>query len=452
MHERVRVDVVVLGAGLAGLAAARELADRNYATLVVEARDRVGGRVHTVTLDDGTWLDLGGQWLGVKQYRLEAWLRRMGLDTYPTHTAGDNLLWARGARSRYRGTIPKLPLLALLEVGFAQARLEHMARSIPLDAPWSHARAAELDAITLGEWLDRNVRLPLSRSLVDVGLETVFAESARRYSLLHALFYIRSGRDLETLFAAEGGAQDTRVVGGMQGLAERMSRGLDVRLATPARRLAWRDEGVTVECDGLVVEARHAIVTLPPPLARELVFEPALPPSREALFREQHMGAAGKCIAVYDEPFWRGEGLSGLVVSDEGPCHVTFDSSPPSGRPGVLLGFVEADDARALGLRSEDERRAAVLECFARYFGPRARSPRHYVDKLWEHDPWARGCYGAYCPPGVWTAHGHAMRPPVGPLHFAGTETATVWSGYIDGALSSGERAAAEIYARAATT
>jgi monoamine oxidase len=178
---------------------------------------------------------------------------------------------------------------------------------------------------------------------------------------------------------------------------------------------------------------------------REIVFEPALPASRAALHDGMPMGAAGKCVAVYDTPFWREQGLSGQVVSDEGPCHVTFDSSPPEGKPGVMLGFVEGDGARALAKLPPEERRAQVLECFARYFGDRARSPRLYTDKLWEQDEWARGCYGAFCPPGLLTAHGAALRPAVGPLYWAGTETAQVWSGYIDGALSSGEAAAEDI-------
>jgi len=446
-------DVAVLGAGFAGLAAARALDDaaksggEKLQTVVLEARSRVGGRVFTSTLDDGTWVDLGGQWLGAGQERLAHWIARHGLETYKTWTAGQNVLLWRGKRTLYRGTIPRLPWMTLIGVAWAQFRLDRMAKKVPLSAPWEAKDAAEWDAQSFGRWMRENVGSDVARELLAIGMETVFAENAENYSLLHALFYIRSGKDTDTLLGSEGGAQDTRVKGGMQRLANAMAEGLDVRLGTPARRIVWTEDGATVHCDELVVKARRVILTLPPPLMNELVFEPALPASRRALHEGMPMGAAGKCVAVYDEPFWRKDGLSGMCVSDEGPCHVTFDSSPPEGRPGVLLGFVEADGARELAKLGEAERRESVLACFAKYFGEQARSPGSYADKLWAQDEWARGCYGAFCPPGLLTRHGSALREPVGALHWAGTETATVWSGYIDGALSSGERAASEVLA-----
>ncbi len=447
MPEEVRCDVVVLGGGFAGLAAARVLVDAGREVVVLEARDRVGGRVFTTTLDDGTWIDLGGQWLGAGQERLVHWLGRYAIETYKSWTAGDNLLVWRGKRTRYRGTIPKLPLLALIGVGWAQARLDWMAKKVPLDAPWNARQAADWDRQSFGAWVRENVGNEQARALLDIGMETVFAENANHYSLLHALFYIRSGLGTDSLLGTEGGAQDTRVKGGMQRLAQAMAEGLTVRTSTPVRRVEWGD-GVVVHADGVTLRATRAVVALPPPLANEVEFSPPLPRSRSALHAGMPMGAAGKCVAVYERPFWRDEGLSGMAICDEGPCHVTFDSSPADGRPGVLLGFVEGDGARALGKLGEEERRARVLACFARYFGARAREPRRYSEKLWEHDEWARGCYGAFCPPGLLTEHGVALRAVVGPLHWAGTETATAWSGYIDGALQSGERAAGEILDR----
>ncbi len=443
-------DVIVVGAGVAGLAAARTLVDERSAKVVVlEARDRVGGRVFTDTLPDETWVDLGGQWLGVEQHRLSAWLERYKIPTYKTYTAGENLLLWKGARTRYRGTIPKLPLMALLGVGWAQLRLDRMAKKVPLDAPWTAKDARAWDSVSFGQWMRDNVGNDVARRLLELGMDTVFAENADRYSLLYALFYIHSGKGTDILLGSEGGAQDTRIDGGMQRLATAMANGLDVRTSHPVSRVRWERDRVVVECtdagERRAFVARRVIVATPPPLTNEIVFEPALPQGRAALHSEMPMGAAGKCIAVYDAPFWRDEGLSGQCVSDEGPCHVTFDSSGPSGRPGVLMGFLEGDEARAMGKLPDAERRETVLRCFARYFGERARSPRLYVDKLWEKDPWARGCYGAFFPPGLLVKHGALLREPVGPIHWAGTETATVWSGYIDGALSSGERAAREL-------
>ena len=452
-------DVVVVGAGFAGLSAARALRDAGRTAIVLEARERIGGRVYTTTLETSAgpiWVDLGGQWLGPTQDRALALVRELGFETFPTWTRGDNLVAAGGRTKRYRGTIPKLPIASLLDLGFAQWRFERLARTVPLDAPWSTPRAAELDRKTLADWIDANVKSRTARRILDAGLETVFAASARDLSLLHALFYVRSGRDLDMLLGTDGAAQATRVRGGMQPVAQRLADGLDVRLASPARRIEHDDGGVIVHHDGDgggMIRAARAIVAVPPKLAAAIAFAPEV--ARTELASKMPMGAVIKHTAIYARPFWRERGLSGMVVADEGPIHVVFDNSPPDddgdgdprarGAHGVLMGFSEADHARALGAKSEEARRDASLACFARHFGEDARNPIAYADHVWEHDPWSRGCYGAFMPPGVWTSLGPRLRAPCGRIHWAGTETASVWSGYIDGAIASGRRAAAEI-------
>lgn len=439
-----RTDVVIIGAGFAGLSAARALRRAGRAAIVLEARDRVGGRVYTAQAPGGPWVDLGGQWAGPTQDHLLALLAEQGARTFPTWTTGDNLVLVDGKARRYRGTIPRLGVASLLDVGQAQWRLERMARQVPLDAPWAARHAARWDATTLGAWLARNLRTTVARDLLTAGLESVFAAELGQLSLLHALFYIHSGRDLDTLFGTTDGAQATRVDGGMQGVAERLATGSDVRLGCAVRRI---DHGaaVTVHHDRGVVTAERAIIAIPPHLIAAIDFTPRLPPERAALVAQTPMGAVIKCTAIYDRPFWRDAGLSGLALSDRGPIHVAFDNSPPDGSCGVLMGFAEADAARRLGALDEAGRRAAALACFVRAYGPAAATPRAYTDHVWEHDPWSGGCYGAFCPPGVWTTVGRVIRTPVGRLHWAGTETATHWSGYIDGAIASGLRAAAEV-------
>jgi monoamine oxidase len=195
------------------------------------------------------------------------------------------------------------------------------------------------------------------------------------------------------------------------------------------------------------VRAGRAIVAIPPTLAGRTAYDPPLPAARDQLTQRMPQGTVIKTMAIYDRPFWRDDGLSGGAASDTGPAKVVFDNSPPDGSPGVLLGFLEGDHARRLGRLAADERRGLVLEGHARLFGPQAAQPERFVERSWAEEEWTRGCYGCYMPPGAWTSYGHALRAPIGPLHWAGAETAEVWCGYMDGAVSSGERAAREVLA-----
>ncbi len=446
------VDVVVVGAGFSGLSAARALVTEEWSVVVLEARPRVGGRTFTKSVpgDGGPWVDVGGQWIGPTQHEIHALVRELGVATFPTWTRGDNLVIVKERAKRYRGVIPRIALLSLLDLGVVQWRLESMAKQVPLDAPWTAKKAAEWDAQSLGDWLDRNVRTKTARTLFEAGLETVYAATGHEISLLHALFYVRSGGNLDILLGNEekkDGAQATRIVGGMQPVAEKLAASLDVRLSCPVRRIENAEHGVIVHFDGGSLRAERVIIAIPPKLVPEIRFEPQLEGKRAELVKSMPMGAVIKHTAVYASPFWREEGLSGMVVSDEGPIHVVFDNSVPDDEKGMLIGFSEATAARKLGALGEGERRDAAVACFVRYFGERARKPVAYVDHVWEHDPWSGGCYGAFMPPGVWTRLGPAIREPCGRIHWAGTETATVWSGYIDGAISSGKRAAAEVVA-----
>lgn len=438
------VDCVVVGAGLAGLAAARALVAAGRSVVVVEARDRVGGRTLNADIGDGKVVEAGGQWVGPSQHRVMALVRELGLETFPTYAHGDNLVEYRGERKRYRGAIPRLNPLVLADVAQAQARLDRMARQVPLDAPWRAPRAREWDRQTAWTWLRRNARTDGARALIQIGIEGVWAAHPGDLSLLHLLFYIHSAGGFDALISTEGGAQQDRIVGGSQRIALRMASELGderIVLGTPVRRIAQDPDGVTVGD----VRAQRAIVALAPALAGRIVYAPALPGLRDGLTQRMPQGSVIKCHAVYDEPFWRAEGLSGQVTSEQGPVKVAFDNSPPDGAPGVLLGFLEGDQARDLGTVAPDRRRAEVLACFARWFGPRAAHPVRYLEQDWSQEEFTRGCYAGYLPTGAWTRYGRALRAPIGRLHWAGTETATVWNGYFDGAIGSGERAASEV-------
>lgn len=445
--REIAADVAVVGGGLAGLSSARAIAAEGRSVVVLEARDRVGGRTLNAPIAGGEVVELGGQWVGPTQRSVMSLIGELGLQTFPTHTEGANQFERRGRLRSYRGAIPRLSPIALAETSMLLARINRMARRVNPEEPWNGPRAADWDAQTFATWLRRAARTPTARDLMRLFINAVWAAEPEDLSLLHVLFYIRSAGSFELLVDTEGAAQQDRVVGGTQLISIRLAEALGdaVRLGSPVTRIEHGDERVTVRSDDVAARARRAIVAIPPTLAGRIAYDPPLPAARDALTQRMAQGCVVKCMAIYPEPFWRERGLSGEVTSADGPVTVTFDNSPPGGSPGVLLAFLEGRMARrATGLPTE-RRREMVLECLRRFFGPQAGDPEHYLDRAWADDEWSRGCYGGFMPPGAWIESGPALRAPTGPLHWAGAETATAWCGYMDGAISSGERAAAEV-------
>jgi monoamine oxidase len=442
-----RAEVAVVGAGFSGLAAALELRARDIDCVVLEARDRVGGRVLNHELECGEVVEVGGQWVGPTQRVLLGLAAELGVETFPTHTEGDNLIEYRGRVRRYRGTIPRLNPAVLLEVDRLSRKLTRLAERVPLEEPWAADRARDWDRITFSEWMRRNVRSRGGRMLATLATRSIFGTEPEDMSLLHVLFYVHSAGGFEALIDTAGGAQDSRFAGGSQLVAIRMAERLEGRvvLESPVRRIEDTGDGVRLEADTGSVEASRAIVALSPTLAGRIDFEPALPARRDQLTQRMPQGSIVKCMAVYAEPFWRAEGLSGSGLSDGGSINLVFDNTPPSGSPGVLLGFLDGRAARIWGRRTPEDRRDELLAVLSRMFGARAKEPIEYAERNWAAERWSRGCYGGAFGPSGWTDFGPALREPVGRVHWAGTETATVWNGYIDGAISAGRRAAAEV-------
>jgi monoamine oxidase len=442
-------DVVIVGAGVAGLTAARLLRRRGVNLMVLEARDRVGGRTLSQRVG-GEVLDLGGQWIGPTQDRLAALAKELGVQTFPQHHQGKKLFSWQGKIRPFSGDVPWLSTLAMLELLWMQRKLGSLAQSIPPEAPWDAPRALELDGLTLESWKLKNLRTRGARVFVDIVSRAVFTSEPRDLSFLYFLSYLRWGQGLDRLISIPNGAQQDRFVGGAQQISEKMAAELGdrVRLNAPVLAIEQGGPAVLVRTPGETFETIFVIVALPPLLAGRIQYNPALPAARDQLSARMPMGSVIKYIALYERPFWRKAGFSGEAFSDTGVTVTTFDDSSPDGSRPALVSFSDGDVARVWSTRSADERKKAVLAEFVRFFGPQAANPVEFVEKNWCDDPWSRGCYVGVMAPGTMTALGRALRAPCGRIHWAGTETATKWMGYIDGAIESGERVAEEIFTR----
>jgi monoamine oxidase len=441
-------DVVVVGAGLAGLTAASDLVRAGHSVVVLEARDRVGGRTLNHSLGGGHVIEVGGQWVGPGQDRILAQAKRVGVKTFKSYVKGSQLFQYRGAVNHFSGLIPPLPTADTNDFNNLLGKIVTLTATIPLDRPWTAPDAAALDGQTAETFILANSSTPGARFLVDLAIRAVFGAEPRDLSLLHFLFYLRSGNGIINLTSTAGGAQDSRFVGGSQLVSIRMAGRLGRRvvLNAPVRRIA-QSRGVVVTTDAGAWHAKRVIVAIAPTLAGRIDYTPVLPALRDQLTQRTPQGSIIKVEAVYREPFWRAQGLSGSSYSDRSPINFTYDNSPPGGRPGVLLGFVAGSEARRLGTLSPAARRRAVLSSFVGLFGPAAARPHAVIEHNWSAEEYTRGCYSAHLPPGVWSDYGSALRQPVGRVHWAGTETAEVFTGYMDGAVRSGERAAVEVRA-----
>ena len=443
-------DAIIIGAGFAGLAAARKLTQEGCTkVLVLEARDRVGGRtMHGVVA--GLDVDFGGMWLGPTQTRLATLAQEYQVRTYRTFLEGKAVFRLNGKehhgdRENIDGIFGARDALSYFSV---RRKIKALSAEIDCEEPWAHRKAEELDATTVEQWVCAKIKSERLRQLYRLLCFSLFCAEASQVSMLFFLHYLKSGDGFNVLISAdEGGAQNFLFHGGVHQIARKMSEELGdrVRLEEPVSAIEWSDDRATVRTTKGQYDAKRVIVCVPPTLVAKLDFSPPLPQPKAALHNRLIMGSAIKYWVVFDRPFWRDQGFNGSIIRDDVPCAPCFDVTPAGEERGVIAGFFDGDHALNHGDAPKEVRKDLVLKMLAEHFGDKALSPVEYVDQDWTAETWSGGCYGAFAAPGIYAKFGAWLRRPIGPLLWAGTETSPRWTGYIDGAIRSGERAADEV-------
>lgn len=442
------VDVIIIGGGLAGLSAARSLAAQDFSVIVLEASDRVGGRTWTKKLPGEGWIDMGGQWTGLSMGHIAALADSLGVKTFSSYCQGNNIFIFEGKQTEYSSSVDPaafpLPEADLKEYRCVLEKLDSLAAEIPIEAPWNAPHALEWDSQTVATWIRDNISSTGAKFLMQMFTLGYFASEPKDVSFLHFLLYIHAGQGFQKVHTFGNGL---RFVGGAQQISEKIAQQLGDRviLNAPVQEIDQTGDSVVVLTTQDRFEAKRVIVAMAPPLAARIFYRPKLPADRDQFTQRAPLGSTIKVHVVYPNAFWRKNGLSGKVISEKDDLSFAVDNSPPNGEPGILGGFIQGQKARLWSNRSEEDLKKMIIETFVKYYGAEAGFPIAFYKADWNGEPWSRGGFASVLPAGAWTSFPNVIRAPVERIHWAGTETAIGWYASMNGAVSSGERAAREV-------
>ncbi len=437
-------DVVIIGGGLAGLVAADQLKRNGYDVIVMEGRERLGGRIHTATIA-GVPVDCGATWVGPNHEAVRELAVRLKCELVPQYDTGEGVLSLNGERKV--GGLSAVPSDVGQDLESIISAISTLVEELPAESAWSHAKAAQFDSITFGGWLTSKRTLPATRKIVNVFCLVHWGAPLDEVSFFNALRYIKTLGGMKAMMSVDGGNEQDRILGSAHSLVTNLAKtlGSQVLVGSPVQKIDYENEGVTVTTEEHTVAARYAIVTASPVHRSYIKYHPALPEAHYGLARTWQLGALSKAFAAYERPFWRDSGLSGQGITDGEPAFLTFDVSPSAEGPGILMVFC---NWRGFDNCNMEHRRQRVLDQLEQLFGKEARNLIDYADFSWGNDSFAPGGPNPALLPKTWTAFGQYLREPVGPIHWAGTETAEDTSGSMNGAILSGQRVAAEVHSR----
>ncbi|GKT50799.1 amine oxidase [flavin-containing] [Colletotrichum spaethianum] len=440
-------DCVIIGAGYSGLTAARTLKDSGKNVLVLEARNRVGGRAKTIPLDDGEYWDVGASFIGDQQHLMYGLAEEFNVPLFTAPTDGKIVLAYRGKAREYSGLIPPMWPWEVLDMGLFIHRFEKLCESVNLEEPWRTPDAERLDRVTVHEWVKKGAWTQATIDMASLAVETTIGQNTSCISMLHAMFFFKSVVNFTSALSSENGAQNHFIWGGGQAIAKKLVEHLGdevVHLEEPVRGISYTESVATIRTGKSTYRSRRIISAIPPGNILKIHFEPRLPIEKTSLLQHMPMGTFSKVYATYKRHFWREKGLTGESTNPAGFVSVTFDATPPSGRP-KLVGFIAGTKCHKFMSFSKEQRRHIALAGFAAAFGQEALDPEDFFFHNMIEEDWSFGCPMATPAPGMWTLFGEWIRKPTGPIHWAGTETATKHYGYMEGAVFAGQRAAKEV-------
>lgn len=452
-NQEITRDVVIVGAGPSGLTAAYELRKAGLSVAVVEARDRVGGRTWSNTID-GAWLEIGGQWVSPDQTGLIGLLEELGLDTYSRYREGQSVyIDPQGTSHRYTGEMfpvdeaTEAAMTALIDT------MDQLAALMDPAKPWDHPQARELDTISFHHWLRSQSQN--EEACNNVGLFIaggMLTKPAHAFSALQAVYMAASAGSFSNL-VDDNFILDKRVIGGMQGvsLAIAAKLGDDVILSSPVRTVRWDENAdekqVTVISDRATVHAKRLIMAVPPNLYSRVSFEPPLPRRQHQMHQHQSLGLVIKVHAVYETPFWREKGLSGTGFSSSTLVQEVYDNTNYEDTRGTLVGFVSDEKADYAFTLTAEQRQKEITDSLAAFLGEEAKSPVVYYESDWGSEEWTRGAYAASYDLGGLHRYGPDQLTPVGPIHWSCSDLAGEGYQHVDGAVRMGKATAENVAA-----